>query len=175
MKYENAKDILPDDLLREIQKYAQGKIIYVPTAVGRKPWGENSGYKNLLALRNDEIKRCFINGEGIEELAEKYFLSIESIKKIVYSKKERNNMSSFDCGETQKFEIPNERTSILEILVEACQAMKEKGYDPINQIVGYIVTGDPAYVTNHNNARSLISNIDRDDLLRMLVRNCLNR
>ena len=53
-------------------------------------------------------------------------------------------------------------------------ALKEKGYNPINQIVGYILSEDPTYITNHNNARSLIRRIDRDDLLQELVRQYLD-
>ena len=54
-------------------------------------------------------------------------------------------------------------------LFEVYNALKEKGYDPINQIVGYIVTQDPTYITNHKNARSLITKIDRDELLAALI------
>jgi uncharacterized protein (UPF0297 family) len=54
-------------------------------------------------------------------------------------------------------------------LFEVYNALKEKGYDPINQIVGYIVTQDPTYITNHKNARSLITKMDRDELLAALI------
>jgi len=53
------------------------------------------------------------------------------------------------------------------------EALTEKGYNPVNQIVGYILSEDPTYITTHNNARSIISKIDRDDLLRELVKNFL--
>ena len=53
-------------------------------------------------------------------------------------------------------------------------ALKEKGYNPINQIVGYLLSEDPTYITNHNNARSLIRRIDRDELMQELVQNYLN-
>lgn len=55
-------------------------------------------------------------------------------------------------------------------LAQVYSALKEKGYDPINQIVGYILSEDPTYITNHNNARSLICKLDRDELLNALVR-----
>lgn len=55
------------------------------------------------------------------------------------------------------------------ILVDVYQALKEKGYNPISQIVGYILSEDPTYITTHNNARSLIRKIDRDELLQTLV------
>ena len=54
------------------------------------------------------------------------------------------------------------------------EALKEKGYNPINQIVGYILSEDPTYITTHNNARNIISKIDRDDLLEALVKSYLN-
>ena len=59
------------------------------------------------------------------------------------------------------------------ILLNVYAALIEKGYDPINQIVGYILSEDPTYITNHKNARSLIRKIDRDELLNMLVKNFL--
>ena len=59
------------------------------------------------------------------------------------------------------------------ILLNVYAALLEKGYDPINQIVGYILSEDPTYITNHKNARSLIRKIDRDELLNMLVKNFL--
>ena len=59
------------------------------------------------------------------------------------------------------------------ILGEVYTALKEKGYNPLNQIVGYILSEDPTYITNHNNARSLITKIDRDELLNVLVRSYL--
>lgn len=60
------------------------------------------------------------------------------------------------------------------ILLEVYSALIEKGYDPINQIVGYILSEDPTYITTHNNARSLIRRIDRDELLQILVKSYLN-
>lgn len=59
------------------------------------------------------------------------------------------------------------------ILLTVYAALIEKGYDPINQIVGYILSEDPTYITNHKNARSLIRKVDRDELLNMLVKNFL--
>ncbi len=61
-----------------------------------------------------------------------------------------------------------------QILIAVYDALGEKGYDPINQIVGYILSEDPTYITNHKNARSLIRRIDRDELLQELVRNYLD-
>lgn len=61
-----------------------------------------------------------------------------------------------------------------EILTTVYDALRQKGYNPINQIVGYILSEDPTYITTHNNARSLIRKIDRDELLQMLVKSYLN-
>ena len=61
-----------------------------------------------------------------------------------------------------------------QVLTTVYDALREKGYNPINQIVGYILSEDPTYITTHNNARSLIRKIDRDELLRVMVRSYLN-
>jgi uncharacterized protein (UPF0297 family) len=57
-----------------------------------------------------------------------------------------------------------------EILLEVYRALKQKGYNPINQIVGYLLSGDPAYITSHQGARNLVRKVERDDLLEELVR-----
>lgn len=61
-----------------------------------------------------------------------------------------------------------------DILFTVYQSLKEKGYNPINQIVGYLLSGDPAYITSHGNARSLIRRLERDELLEELVKHYLN-
>ena len=61
-----------------------------------------------------------------------------------------------------------------QVLTAVYDALREKGYNPINQLVGYILSEDPTYITTHNNARSLIRKIDRDELLRAMVRSYLN-
>ncbi|MCD8145463.1 MAG: IreB family regulatory phosphoprotein [Oscillospiraceae bacterium] len=61
-----------------------------------------------------------------------------------------------------------------EVLMIVYRALQEKGYNPINQIVGYLLSEDPTYITNYNNARSLIRHLDRDELLQELVRSYLN-
>ena len=63
---------------------------------------------------------------------------------------------------------------VKEILTEVYDALRQKGYNPINQIVGYILSEDPTYITTHNNARSLIRRIDRDELLQILVKSYLD-
>ena len=76
---------------------------------------------------------------------------------------------------TRKFSLGDQRDlEIKAILSSVYQALQEKGYNPINQIVGYILSEDPTYITNYKNARSLICKVDRDDILNALVRNYLN-
>ena len=75
---------------------------------------------------------------------------------------------------TMTFSVKDERDNEMkEILSTVYQALNEKGYNPINQLVGYILSEDPTYITTYNNARSLIRRIDRDELLQALVRNYL--
>lgn len=62
-----------------------------------------------------------------------------------------------------------------DILKQVYAALKEKGYNPINQLVGYLLSGDPAYITSHGNARSLIRRLERDELLEELVKNYLKQ
>jgi hypothetical protein len=84
MKYKKASDILPDELLREVQKYAAGESLYIPRSEGRKKWGETSGGRRYFQQRNEEIRDKFFHGVGIEALAEEYSLSYETVRKIVY-------------------------------------------------------------------------------------------
>ena len=71
---------------------------------------------------------------------------------------------------TRKFRLTDERDlEIKAILSTVYQALQEKGYNPINQIVGYLLTEDPTYITNYNGARSMICKLDRDELLQELV------
>ncbi|MBQ7034917.1 MAG: IreB family regulatory phosphoprotein [Clostridia bacterium] len=73
--------------------------------------------------------------------------------------------------ETISFKIKkDEQMEMKEVLSTVYDALKEKGYNPLNQIVGYILSEDPTYITNHNNARALIRKIDRDELLGELVK-----
>ncbi|MBQ6818425.1 MAG: IreB family regulatory phosphoprotein [Clostridia bacterium] len=77
---------------------------------------------------------------------------------------------------TLTFSIPNEHESEMKRTLQAVyDALTEKGYNPINQIVGYILSEDPTYITTHKNARSMIRHIDRDELLQELVKNYLSR
>ena len=75
---------------------------------------------------------------------------------------------------TRKFKIHDDADlEMKQILTAVYDALREKGYNPINQIVGYILSEDPTYITNYNNARSMICKIDRDELMQVLVREYL--
>ena len=82
---------------------------------------------------------------------------------IVKRMEEMDFTRKFSLGDQRDLEIKN-------ILSAVYQALQEKGYNPINQIVGYILSEDPTYITNHNNARALIRKVDRDELLQTLVK-----
>ena len=85
-------------------------------------------------------------------------------------------MEHNDMMNTMKFDVKTERPmEPREILLKVHDALVEKGYNPINQIVGYILSEDPTYITNHNNARTLIRKLDRDELLQTLVRSYLGK
>ena len=75
---------------------------------------------------------------------------------------------------TRKFQVPcDEKEQMRQVLREVFDALNEKGYNPINQIVGYLLTEDPTYITNYNNARTKICKLDRDELLQVLVKKYL--
>ena len=88
MKYLNAAKVLPEQLIVEIQKYVQGETLYIPKPeTERRKWGTSSGGRRMLDHRNAAIKNAFISGSSIQQLANEYYLSTETIKKIVYSHK----------------------------------------------------------------------------------------
>ncbi|MBQ4014133.1 MAG: hypothetical protein II610_02600, partial [Treponema sp.] len=88
MNYRNAQDIFPENLLKQIQRYVSGETIYIPAKNEKKAWGESSGYRAYLAKRNQSMKEDFADGLTIEQLTEKYCLSFDSVKHIVYTKQE---------------------------------------------------------------------------------------
>lgn len=74
-------------------------------------------------------------------------------------------------SETMKFKMDKDKENeARDILFSVYDALKEKGYNPINQLVGYILSGDPTYITNHLNARSVVRRLERDELLEEIVR-----
>lgn len=77
---------------------------------------------------------------------------------------------------TRRFNAADENQSeVAVVLQEVCSALREKGYDPLDQIVGYLLSGDPAYITSHNNARVIIKKLERDLILEELVSTYLER
>ncbi len=86
MKYTNANKVLPEALILEIQKYVQGETLYIPKQEKEyRKWGTSSGGRRHFDRRNAEIRNSFMNGRSIAQLAEEFYLSTETIKKIVYS------------------------------------------------------------------------------------------
>lgn len=79
-------------------------------------------------------------------------------------------MASQDLGNTQFFQVPTDsETPASKVLSVVYEALMEKGYNPVNQIVGYIMSGDPTYITSHNGARALIMKVERDELVEALL------
>ncbi|MCK8059496.1 MULTISPECIES: CD3324 family protein [unclassified Fusibacter] len=88
MSYTNAKQILPDEIIELIQNYVEGEYLYIPKkADNRKAWGENTKTRNELHTRNSSIYKDYIEGLSTAELADKYYLSIKSIQRIVLNLK----------------------------------------------------------------------------------------
>lgn len=83
MKYINAEQILPGELLEKIQSYIDGEYIYIPRCGKRKSWGEGSGGKEELTKRNRVIKCKYNQGDSISKLAREYYLSESSIRRII--------------------------------------------------------------------------------------------
>lgn len=85
MKYRNASEILPDALLKELQKYAPGEILYVPSDKRRKKWGADTGAKRFYEQRNEEIRHKFFHLKvPMRALCDEYSLSDETVRKILY-------------------------------------------------------------------------------------------
>ncbi len=81
------------------------------------------------------------------------------------------SLNNKDLGSTQMFRVETEpETGVKVVLSTVYEALTEKGYNPISQIVGYIMSGDPTYITSHNNARSLIMKVERDELVEELLK-----
>ena len=81
-----------------------------------------------------------------------------------------------DFGETMKIKLGNSKSiEVSDVIKQVYEALKVKGYDPISQIVGYILSGDPTYITSYNGARNLIVKIERDELLEELTKSYLEK
>lgn len=84
MKYVKAQDVLPQEILKIIQEYTDGQYLYIPKKNdAHSPWGEKSGIKTTLKIRNNEIYHKYINGATVYELTQEYYLSEQSIRRII--------------------------------------------------------------------------------------------
>jgi Mor family transcriptional regulator len=83
MKYINAAEVLPKELLDEILNYVDGELLYIPTSGKKQKWGENSGSREYYKKRNSEISNQYKNGISITEIAKSYCLSYDSVRKII--------------------------------------------------------------------------------------------
>lgn len=84
MGYKNGKDVLPLELLHELQKYIQGELVYIPREDNsRAGWGENNGTRTAIRERNEEIYSLYLQGSRVQELVDQYHLSEDSIRKII--------------------------------------------------------------------------------------------
>ncbi|CAH0121664.1 hypothetical protein PAE9249_04196 [Paenibacillus sp. CECT 9249] len=87
MRYINANEILPKELVEKLQDFVQGEYIYIPAIKDQhKSWGELSGFREEIDKRNNEIIQAYTSGNSIQELAESYCLSVYAIRKIIYNK-----------------------------------------------------------------------------------------
>jgi len=84
MKYKNASDVLPESLLKEVQKYAAGETLYFPKDRERKKWGDITGSRAFFQERNTEIRQKYLQKTSVGHLADEYCLSVETIRKIVF-------------------------------------------------------------------------------------------
>ena len=91
MKYRNARGFLPPELLFQIQKYCEGCVIYVPKRGKKAVWGKNNGTRRRYDERNTEIFRRYSSGIPVRELSAEYYLSEDSIRKIIREKKRRQS------------------------------------------------------------------------------------
>lgn len=93
MSYKNACDVLPEELIKEIQKYADGQLIYIPRKnVKTFSWGEKSGARRRLAERNKMIVEHYYSGKTIKELSNMYYLSEKRIQGIIYESSKKKNV-----------------------------------------------------------------------------------
>ncbi|WP_099192303.1 CD3324 family protein [Tepidibacter mesophilus] len=88
MKYENAQNILPKYIIQLIQEYIEGGYLYIPIKCeNKKVWGENSGAKDIFKIRNTEIYNRYSEGISIKQLAQNYYLTEQSIRRIIRQQK----------------------------------------------------------------------------------------
>lgn len=87
MNYKKGIEVLPARLLKEVQEYVEGSLVYIPKKSRKAGWGDVSGARTLIDMRNKKVKELFQRGVTVAELSERYHLSEETIRKIIYRKK----------------------------------------------------------------------------------------
>lgn len=93
MNYKNGKDVLPPDLLAEIQEYLNGELLYIPKKENsRASWGQRTGLREQVLNRNLRIAQSYREGKTVDDLTDEYCLSEASIRKIIYTNKNYENM-----------------------------------------------------------------------------------
>lgn len=85
MKYINAAEVLPEELIKEIQRYVKGDLLYIPNDNRQKRWEEESGSRTYYLKRNSEIKKKYKDGNSISQISDLYGLAFDTVKKILYS------------------------------------------------------------------------------------------
>lgn len=86
MKYINAAEVLPEQLLIEVQKHINGELLYIPNSCYHKKWGEKNGSKNYFYTRNQQMKDMYQNGYTMEQISREFGLAFETVRKIIYKK-----------------------------------------------------------------------------------------
>ena len=125
MKHSNALELLPLQLLQELQKYVQGKTIYIPK-VKREPWGESTGAKTFYSHRNADVRKQFSLGVDLVKLGEEYFISEDAVKKIVYRKDASMKADGIDYS---KYFWQNELVRVRRSRPDDWKYHKNFGYD----------------------------------------------
>lgn len=132
MRYDNASDILPAELLKEIQKYAAGKLLYIPSGEEKRAWGETSGYREQLQKRNRMIRNKYAHGITVSELADEYFLSLDSIKKIIYSK---HNGESLTYAPTLESAVHYTNAGMIEEWIQCYLLLTRKDAPTVQDVI----------------------------------------
>jgi hypothetical protein len=86
MRYINAAEVLPKQLLIQIQQHIHGELLYIPQACDGKKWGEKSGSKQYYDMRNNQMKKKYQSGYTIEQISQEFGLAYDTVRKIVYKK-----------------------------------------------------------------------------------------
>lgn len=93
---------------------------------------------------------------------------------IRMKKRDKKGRDNMDKNQTQHFSVVKDELDVHRILEHVYEALEEKGYNPVNQMVGYIMSGDPTYITSHKNARSMINKVERDEIIEALFVNYID-